>query len=251
MRSKNPMFNTKALEHVAVVGAPMTLNGAVGKTFMLTLLVVISAMISVNAILTGAIGQQLFMPVLVGSAIIGFILALITTFNPLKSNVFAPFYAVTEGVFVGLTSFFFESMFPGIVLQAVAGTFLVMFVMLILYQAKIIKVTETFKSTLTVAIIAIGVLYLINFIGIWVPFLNIPMISAPTHIGIAFSVIVCVVAALSLIVDFDRMEQGQRALQPKIFEWYYAFGLMVTLIWLYIEMLRLLYKLYAMFSSRE
>ena len=243
MKSSNPIFSREYDKGLSSLQGPMTVNGAINKTFLLGLIVVISAAITVNAIFTGAIPQQSLQAVLIGSGILGFVLALITVFNPMKANLWGSLYAIAEGVFVGGVSLIFEMMYPGIVLQAIGGTFCALFAMLALYKMKLIRATEKFRSTIFIAAAAIALLYLVNFIGNWVSFLHIPMISDSTNMGIAFTGIVCVVAALNLIIDFDNIEEGVNRQLPKETEWYMAFGLIVTLVWLYFEILRLLAKL--------
>ena len=115
--------------------------------------------------------------------------------------------------------------------------------MLLLYKTKIIRVTETFRSTIMIATGAIFLIFVVNMIGSFLPILKIPMVADATPIGIAFTAIVCIIAALNLILDFNNIEIGANNRLPKVFEWYMAFGLMVTIIWLYIEILRLLVKL--------
>lgn len=137
---------------------------------------------------------------------------------------------------------FFEASYPGIVSQAVAGTFAALFSMLILYRAKLIQCTDKFRSVIFIATCSIAVLYLINFIGHFFHY-AVPVINSSSNFGIAFSIIVVIIAALNLIIDFDFIERGARNMLPKDMEWYGAFGLMVTIVWLYLEILRLLAKL--------
>ena len=135
-----------------------------------------------------------------------------------------------------------ETQFPGIAMQAVAATFFTFFIMLVLYRTGAIRATEKFRATIMSAMLTILVLYLINFVGGFFNF-SIPFISGYSKMGIVFSVIVVLVAALSLILDFDFIEQGAQKMLPKDYEWYGSFGLLVTLVWLYVEILRLLSRL--------
>ena len=173
-------------------------------------------------------------------AIAGFIAALVVCFT--KNKIFTPVYAVCEGLFLGGISAVFNAAYPGIVFQAVAATFAAMFSMLALYRLKIIQCSDKFRSVIFIATISIAVLYLMQWVGSFFHY-SIPGIFGSGTVGIAFSVIVTGIAALNLILDFDFIERGAANMLPKDYEWYGAFGLMVTLVWLYIEILRLLAKL--------
>jgi uncharacterized YccA/Bax inhibitor family protein len=171
----------------------------------------------------------------------GLIFAMATIFKKTLAPYTAPAYAVLEGLLIGGISAYAESQLKGIVFQAVALTFGTLFTMLIAYRSGLIKVTEKFRLGVVAATGAIFIVYLasfvIGFFGVNVPFIN----SGGTF-GILFSLFVVVIAALNLVLDFDFIEQGASRGAPKYMEWYGAFGLMVTLIWLYIEFLRLLTK---------
>jgi len=238
-KSSNPAFKSKALEDcTATLDRPMTINGTIGKTFILLGIAVLSGAISINAAMNGANPG-----LLVGAGcIVAFILALITIFKPMQAKIFAPFYAMAEGVALGITTMIFEVKYPGIALQAVALTVLSLVGMLFLYRFNIIRATEKFRSTIIMAMFAIVFLYIINFIGHWVSFLHIPMITDSSPLGIGFSLIICLIASLNFIIDFDNIENGANSLLHKDLEWYFSFGLMVTLVWLYVEILRLLAK---------
>ena len=159
-----------------------------------------------------------------------------------KNKFLVPIYAVCEGLALGGISATFEASYPGIVSQAVAGTFAALFSMLILYRAKIISCTDKFRSVIFIATASIAVVYLVNFIGSFFN-MQVPLLNSSSNAGIAITAIVVVIAALNLIVDFDFIERGAENMLPKDYEWYGAFGLMVTLVWLYLEILRLLAKL--------
>ena len=169
-----------------------------------------------------------------------FILALVIAFT--RNKYLVPVYAVCEGFALGGISASMEASYPGIVSQAVAGTFAAFFSMLILYRARVIKCTDKFRSVLFISTLSIAIVYLINWIGGFFGY-AVPFINSSSNIGIAVSAIVVVVAAFNLIVDFDFIERGAQRMLPKDYEWYGAFGLMVTLVWLYLEILRLLAKL--------
>jgi uncharacterized YccA/Bax inhibitor family protein len=154
----------------------------------------------------------------------------------------ATVYAALEGLFLGAISAYFEMAYQGIVTQAIILTMGVLFSLLALYKFRIIKVTENFKMIVVAATGGIALIYLVSFIGGFFG-LNMPFIHEGGTFGIIFSVVVVIVAALNLVMDFDFIEEGSEKGAPKYMEWYAAFGLMVTLIWLYLEILRLLSKL--------
>ncbi len=222
-------------------GGAMTLNGTVNKTGVLLLLCVLTAAFAWNQVSSEA-GIVNAGPYVWGGAIGGLILALITTFKKTWAPITAPMYALVEGFFLGAISAMFELRFPGIVFQAVLLTFGTLFALLFAYRSGLIKATENFKLGVVAATGGIFLVYLativLGFFGI-----NIPMIHENGLVGIAFSLFVVVIAALNLVLDFDFIENGVEQGAPKYMEWYGAFGLMVTLVWLYIEFLRLLSKL--------
>jgi uncharacterized YccA/Bax inhibitor family protein len=193
-----------------------------------------------GALPPGVIGWML------GGAIGGFIVALITTFSPRRAAMTAPIYAVLEGLFLGAVSAMFEAMYPGLVMRAVMLTFGVFVVMLVLFRTGTIRATEKFRTVIFAATGGIALVYMVSFVASMFG-VNFGFMQGNSLISIGFSLVVVVVAALNLILDFDMITQGANARAPKYMEWYGAFGLMVTLIWLYLEMLRLLSKL----SSRN
>jgi len=222
-------------------GGAMTLNGTVNKTGVLLLLCVITAAFAWMQVSSpaGVANAGIYVW---GGAIGGLVLALVTTFKKTWAPVTAPLYALVEGFFLGAISAMFEQRFPGIVFQAVLLTFGTLFALLFAYRSGLIKATENFKLGVVAATGGIFLVYLativLGFFGI-----NIPMIHDNGIIGIGFSLFVVVIAALNLVLDFDFIENGVEQGAPKYMEWYGAFGLMVTLVWLYIEFLRLLSKL--------
>jgi uncharacterized YccA/Bax inhibitor family protein len=225
----------------------MTLNGTVNKTGILLLLGVLTAAFAWSqSIVTGTDGlpalTPAFMGYALGGAIGGFILAMVTVFKKTWAPVTAPLYALVEGLFLGSISALFEMKYPGIVFQAVLLTFGTLFALLFAYRSGLIKATENFKLGVVAATGGIALVYLATIV---LGFFNIqiPMIHESGLVGIGFSLFVVVIAALNLVLDFDFIETGVEQGAPKYMEWYGAFGLMVTLVWLYIEFLRLLSKL--------
>ena len=223
----------------------MTLNGAVNKTAILLVLTLAGAMFTwaqfSAAMAAGNPGAV--MPYVWGGAIGGFIVALVTVFKKQWAPVTAPLYAALEGLFLGAVSAMFELRFPGIVMQAVGLTFGTLAALLMAYHSGLIKATENFKLGVFAATGGIALLYLVNIGMRAFGFGGMGFIHDSGLIGIAFSGFVVVIAALNLVLDFDFIESGVEAGAPKYMEWYGAFGLMVTLVWLYIEFLRLLAKL--------
>jgi len=225
----------------------MTLNGTVNKTGFLLLLSLVTAAFAWSqstvalpngemAPSAGVIGYML------GGAIGGFVLALITTFKKEWSPVTAPLYALVEGFFLGSISAMYELKFHGIVFQAVLLTFSTLFALLMAYRSGLIKATENFKLGVVAATGGIFLVYLVTMV-MQLFGMNVSYIHGSGVLGIGFSLVVVVIAALNLVLDFDFIESGVDAGAPKYMEWYGAFGLMVTLVWLYVEFLRLLSKL--------
>ena len=251
-KSSNPVFG-KDIFNRSVTGTDegvMTINGTINKTGIMLLIVIFAATFTwrkffeANAI-PGAIPEGV-MGWMLGGAIGGFILALVTIFRPRSAAMTAPIYAVCEGLFLGAISAMFEGRFPGLVMRAVSLTFGVFVIMLLLYRSGTIRATEKFRTVIIAATGGIALVYLVSFIaGMFGA--NLGFMQGNSLVSIGFSLVVVVVAALNLILDFDMITRGADARAPQYMEWYGAFGLMVTLIWLYLEMLRLLSKL----SSRN
>ncbi len=219
----------------------MTVNGTIQKAFILLLCVLATAAWTWGRFLeTG--DPASIAPYVMGGAIGGFVMALVTIFKKEWAGFTAPIYAILEGLFLGGISATFERRFPGIAMESVALTFGTCMVMLLAYRAGWIRVTEKFTMGLVAATGGIAVVYLSSMVlGMFG--VHIPGIFGSGPIGIAFSLVVVGVAAFNLILDFSVIEQGALNGAPKYMEWFGAFGLMVTLIWLYLEMLRLLSKL--------
>ena len=238
MRSGNPALkNDEVFRKEGSVNPKyaMTIDGTVNKTYILLFLTVLSASWSWSK-------PDLFIILMIGGAIGGFILAIITIFKKKWAGFTAPIYVLFEGLFLGAISALMEQSYPGIVVQAVFLTFGTLFCLLMAYKSKLIKVTENFKLGVVAATGAIMVIYLLSFVMGFFG-MNIPFIHESGLIGIGFSLFVVVIASLNLVLDFDFIENGAKSGAPKYMEWYGAFGLMVTLIWLYLEILRLLAKL--------
>ncbi len=236
MRSGNPALRADTFRDVRSSGSTrtMSIQGAVNKTFILLFLAVFGASWTWN----NPAGMALVMP----AAIIGFIIALVTIFKKEWSPFTAPAYALVEGVFLGGISGLMERSYPGIVIQAVALTFGVLFCLLVAYKSRMIKVTDNFRLGVVAATGGIAIVYLVSIVmGLFGA--RIPFIHESGPLGIGFSLFVVVIASLNLVLDFDFIEKGAQAQVPQYMEWYGAFGLIVTLIWLYLEILRLLAKM--------
>ena len=235
VKTANPALNEQIFQNVRSLDSSsgMTIQGTVNKTAISLAVLVASATFTwVNPngglMILGAIG--------------GFIVAIITAFKKEWAPTTTPIYAALQGLFLGGISVMFNQQYPGIVIQAVYLTFGTLFALLMAYASGKIRVTENFKLGLTAAMGGLFFFYIINFIlGIFG--MGITSVYGNGIIGIGFSVVVVAIAALNLVLDFDFIEQGAQQGAPKYMEWYGAFGLMVTLIWLYIEILRLLAKL--------
>lgn len=240
MESSNPVLKSSVFEGLREDTSRMTINGTITRTLILLVLVVSSALFTWSKVMAGDVAGAV--PWMIGGGIGGLVFCLITCFAQRAAPVTAPIYAVCEGLLLGALSAFMQARYQGIVLQAVLLTMGTLFGLLFAYRAGLIRATEKFKLGVFAATIGIMVVYLIgmvmNLFG-----KGIPYIHESGTIGICFSLFVVVIAALNLVLDFDFIEQGEAAGAPKYMEWYAAFGLMVTLIWLYIEFLRLLSKL--------
>ena len=234
-RSGNPAF-TKNFGESAYdlpLNQRMTLDGAVNKTGILLSLCFVGAFIGWNI-------PALLMP----AWIIGMILAFVTIFrSPAKAGSTAPLYALSQGIFLGGITVFFEAQFPGIGIQAIGLTFGILASLLFCYKSGLIKPTENFKLMIFSATMGIALLYFISIIMSLFGGGGIPLIHSNGLFGIGFSLFVVSIAALNLVLDFDYIEEGAEKGMPKYMEWYGAFSLMVTLVWLYLEILRLLAKL--------
>jgi len=240
MRTSNPALNDNVFRgERAAIGEAMTVQGAVNKTGVLLVCVIASAAWAWNRFLADPASAA---PLIGLGAIGGLIFAFVTIFKRSWAPVTAPIYALLEGLVLGGISVITNLRYPGIAIQAVTLTFGTLLALLIAYKSGIIRVTEKFRLGVVAATGGIALFYfasmILGFFGIH--FFGSVFGSGP--IGIGFSIVVVIVAALNLVLDFDFIESGARMGAPKYMEWYSAFGLMVTLIWLYLEILRLLAK---------
>jgi uncharacterized YccA/Bax inhibitor family protein len=245
MRTGNPVLTQETFARFGgyvEADQAMTLQGTVNKTGILLALVIAGAMWTWYLFFQTPDNPAVVAPWMLGGAIGGFIVGLITAFKQDWAPITAPIYALLEGLFLGALSAIGEASYPGIVMQAVGLTFGTCFVLLLAYSSGLIRATEKFKLGVVAATGAIAVVYLVSLVlslfGV-----RVPMIYDNGLVGIGFSLVVVGIAALNLVLDFDFIETGVRNALPRYMEWYGAFGLMVTLIWLYIEILRLLIKL--------
>jgi len=244
MRTSNPALRGDVFfrQQAGSFGAEtMTVSGTVNKTGILTICAVATAAWTWNRFLHSPSPETVFPWTLIGG-IGGLVFALVTIFKKEWAPVTAPAYALLEGLVLGGISAMFEMRFPGIAIQAVALTFGTLVALLLAYRSGLIRVTERFRLGVVAATGGIFLFYLITFVlGFFGVRFN--SVYGSGLIGIGFSVVVVIVASLNLVLDFDLIEVGARAGAPKYMEWYGAFALMVTLIWLYLEILRLLSKL--------
>ena len=249
-KSSNPVFGNAVYGKVqaGTQSEAMTIEGTVNKTGLMFLILAFAAAFTWRKFFgtydfsSPEAAFSAITPWMIGGGIGGFIVAIITVFSPQRSNITAPIYAVFEGLFLGGISAFFEARYPGLVMRAVALTFGVFFIMLFLFRSGKIRATGKFRMGVMAATGGIALIYFISFIaGLFGANLN--FLYGSGTLGIGFSLVVVGIAALNLILDFDFIQRGASAGAPKFMEWYGAFGLMVTLVWLYIEILRLLSKL--------
>ncbi len=253
MRTANPALNDRAFYEESRSrdrSNVMTVNGAVAKTGILTALLLAAAGVAWHLIFpmgvqaggTTVVNKDYAIGFLAGGMIGGFIASLVIVFRPRSSPIVAPIYAVCEGLFLGALSGLMSGQYQGIVLQAGLLTIGVLAVMLLAYSSGLVRATEKFRMGVIAATGAVCMIYLATMVlglfGVAVPYIH-----SAGPIGIGFSLVVVVIAALNLVLDFDVIERGAQAAAPKYMEWYGAFGLLVTLVWLYIEILRLLSKL--------
>lgn len=270
MRSGNPVLSDsmqqRVRQEIGFTGNTMTVQGAINKTFILALLVITTASVAWHFSFVDGhrLGDELpkvsnLMPLFMwGGLIGGLVFALVSCFKSSWIMVTAPLYAIFEGFFLGALSAMYELMYGaaaeeggmlgGIAIQAALLTMSVLVVMLVLYAARVIRVTEQFRSILFMVTGAVAVVYLVSFVvslfGGSIPYLHVGASGGTSWIGIGINLVIAGIAAFNLLLDFDFIERGEQAGLPKKMEWMGAFGLMVTLVWLYIELLRLLARLY-------
>jgi uncharacterized YccA/Bax inhibitor family protein len=239
MRSSNPVLNEKTFSKSFSGAKAMTIEGTVRNTFLMALCIVLTGGYTWMSFFKGQ--TQLVSLALIGGLIAGLIFAIATIFKKEWSPVTVPLYALAEGLALGGLSATFEQMFPGIVFHAFTLTIGTLFALLLAYQSKMIQVTDNFRMGIFAATGGIALMYivdlLLSFFG-----LRMPFIHETGLLGVGISLFIVVIAALNLVLDFDFIENAAKQGAPKYMEWYGAFGLMVTLIWLYMEILRLLAK---------
>jgi uncharacterized YccA/Bax inhibitor family protein len=261
----NPFLNDKSIETASKAGwaAPepstratpiddgpisswnaqvMTVNGTITATGALMVLLLAAAVYGWMSGPDLDAGETAFPAIAMVGVIVGFICAIAVMFKPMMARILGPIYAIAEGVFLGAISKAYNEMQHGIVVQAVGATLGVFLVMLFLYRTQIIKVTDRFKRLVIGATLGLMAFYLIAFV-ISLFGGSVSFLSSPSLLGIGFSLFAATLAAMNLALDFDFIEKGSKAGLPKGMEWFAAFGLLVTLVWLYLELLRLLSKL--------
>ena len=238
--NSNPFISDSLIDQTLdqSISDKMTINGAISKTFILFGILLVAAFISYLVpnnifLFTGMIG--------------GLVTVIVARFKPQWANWLAPTYAFLEGLFVGTISFIYASQFHGIVFQAVTLTLAVLFFMLMAYKYQWIRVTEKLRSIVVASTAAIATFYIISIIANYGFGFQMPMIHSNGWLGIGFSLFVVGLASMNLLLDFDNFEKGEQYGAPKYAEWLFGMSIMVTLVWLYIEILRLLSKL----SSRD
>lgn len=246
MKSNNPMFGEKSFAKAKTTtlekrkeGGPfisevehMTVSGAVNKTLMLTGILLITTLFSyMNP-------ASIFMPIGVFG---GMAMMMLTSFKPHLASVTAPMFAMLEGLFVGTVSAIYAAQFDGIIFQALSLTIGTLMAMLMVHKSGLVPVTKKFRMIVSMAVGAIMIVYLISWIGSFAGF-TVPFIHEGGPIGIGITLVIIGVAALNLLLDFDNFEKGETHQLDKNYEWVYGMGLLFTLVWLYVEFLRLLSK---------
>lgn len=231
----NPVFESAVFTSGDFREDAMTVSGAIEKTFILALLCIAAGWFSWNHP-----AAPMMAPI---SLIVGFIVAMIICFKPTWAPTLAPLYAVLEGLFLGAVSSFFEKEMQGIVVQTVELTGGVFLAMLAAFQMRLIQPTRRFYSFVIGATTSVVFIYVAHLIARVFFGTTFSFITGNGNLAIAFSVVICLIAAFNLILDFDIIEKGAETGAPKHMEWYSAFGLLVTIVWLYLEVLRLLSKL--------
>lgn len=243
----NPILSEKTFEKTRQAtagvysGDVMTMKGTINKSILLFITLLVPA-----AWIWWKMGgnpetAQGLTGWMIGSAILGFVLSLVIVFKKSWAPVIAPLYAAVEGVFLGLISMVFDYIYPGIVMEAVGVTLLVFAAMLMAYRTGLLRATPMFTKVIVMATLGVALFYLINMIVTWITGNN--WYAGSSTLSIVVSAVVAGIAAFNLILDFNMIEEGSKSGFPKYMEWFCAFGLMVTIVWLYLEILRLLAKL--------
>lgn len=237
--SSNPVFSNATVARVkqnATSTDTMTVNGSLSKTAFLLALVIGFAAYTWNIVSTNPARA---LSLVLWASLVAFVTTLIIIFKK-PSPVLASVYAISEGIVLGGISFLFNDSYQGIVVQAITITVAITLAMLLLYKTGVIKVTQKFKSAIILATVGVLFFYVITWlVGLFSPSFY-AFVTVGTS-GVIFALLIVLIAALNLILDFDFIDQGSKKELPKDFEWFAAFGLMVTLIWLYISILRMLF----------
>ncbi|KQL32803.1 hypothetical protein AN960_22790 [Bacillus sp. FJAT-25509] len=238
MRSSNPILNSEQLAKSRHSAKAMTMGGTIGKTIIALILLIATAGYSYYLTATGTLNSKVF----IGCLIVAFIIGLVTSFSPRIAPITTPIYAAVEGILIGNISAVYEASYGMIVLQAVLLTIAIIAGTLICYATGLVKVTHRFRSIVFGLTIGVFLFYLLTMV-LQLFHVPIPYIHQSGPIGIFVSLAILVIASLNLFLDFDLITKSVRQGAPKEFEWYCAFGLLVTVIWVYIEALRFLSRL--------
>lgn len=250
LSNNNPMLNKKAIAKSIALekdqvkrrgGGPiietmdsMTVSGAITKTLILTMI-----MLAVSVITYQMPSKPLMLTGVFGSAAV----YALTSWKPHLAPLTAPFWAILQGLFVGAVSAVYAMQFQGIVLQAILATISSLLVMLMIYKSGLIKVTQKFRMVVSMLVGAIMIVYVISYVGSLSGWFEVPFLHESGAIGIGVTVFILIVASLNLLLNFDSFEQGEKMQAAKHYEWYFGMGLLFTLVWMYVEFLRLLSKL--------
>ena len=247
-KTSNPVFGNNIYQKARATYAGdeyMTLNGTINKSVLAILFVMAAAFYTwqrffeVYDPLEPALAVGKVTALMAIGGIGGFVVAIITSFSPKRAALLTPIYAILQGMFLGGLSAMFEAQFPGLVMKAVSLTFMVFLSMLFVYRQGIIKVTGKFRKGMMAAMMGLLLFYVASWVAGLIG-LNVSYLHGGGSFGLIFSLIVTGISAFSLLLDFDFIERGAEAGAPKYMEWYGVFGLLVSLIWLYINILRLL-----------
>lgn len=244
-KSSNPVMQEKTFQGTILegisTGEEMTLKGTMNKFGVMIMLMIGSTLFAWSQFYKGSDPKVLMMIGVFG----GLALALIMMFKMKWASFLAPAYAILEGLFVGSVSAMYDYLYPGLPMQAIALTLLVTLIMFLIYRYRIIKVTSKLRTVIVVATSAVAIFYLIQWLtyAIGGSAIAYNLTNSATPISIGFSVLMVILASFNLLLNFDTVEKGVEARAPKFMEWYSAFGLLVTVVWLYLEILRLLSKL--------
>jgi len=239
MRTSNPALSDRRFRGLDVANyTQMTLQGTINRTGFLSILLVVVAGWAWSITPTDG-----FPGFVIPALLVGFVIAIVTIFNPKISMFTSPVYAILEGVVLGSVSAVFNAKYPGIVSQALMLTFGILITMLLAYKARLIRATQGFRAGVIAATGAICLVYIADILMRAIFHIHVPYIHEGGWIGVGISIGIVVVASLNLILDFDTIERSISRGAPKYMEWYCAFGILVTMVWLYLEVLRLLAKL--------